>query len=103
MTRDRARSIVPLLVLALLGAPVLSAKDLPTTAPEAVGLSAERLERLTEAMQAYVDDGRLAVQGQGDETDWWRAAAVAGWAHLDATGDVASTGDLVGPPTPVSR
>jgi len=60
MTRDRARLIVPLLVLALLGAPVLSAKDLPITAPEAVGLSAERLERLTEAMQAYVDDGRLA-------------------------------------------
>ena len=60
MTRDRTRSIVPLLVLALLGAPVLSAKDLPSTAPEAVGLSAERLDRLTEAMQAYVDDGRLA-------------------------------------------
>ncbi|MBM7506394.1 HAD superfamily hydrolase (TIGR01450 family) [Nocardioides salarius] len=52
---------------------------------------------------ARVDDGRLVVQGQGDETDWWRSAAVAGWAHLDATGDVASTGDLVGPPTPVSR
>ncbi|MEP7738266.1 HAD-IIA family hydrolase [Nocardioides sp. 31GB23] len=52
---------------------------------------------------ARVDDGRLVVQGQGDETDWWRAAAVAGWAHLDATGDVASTDDLVGPPTPVGR
>jgi glycerol 3-phosphatase-2 len=52
---------------------------------------------------ARVDDGLLSVHGEGDETDWWRAVAVAGWAHLDATGDAASTGDLVGPPTPVAR
>tara|TARA_B100002003_G_scaffold19492_2_gene16095 strand:+ start:1545 stop:2786 length:1242 start_codon:yes stop_codon:yes gene_type:complete len=49
-----------LLTLAVLSAPVLSAEDLPRAQPEAVGLSGPRLERLTEAMQAYVDDGRLA-------------------------------------------
>ncbi len=35
-------------------------RDLATVAPEQVGLSSERLERLNEAMQALVDDGKLA-------------------------------------------
>ena len=60
MTSQRARSLVLLLAVALFAAPALTAKDLPRAAPEAVGLSAERLARLTEAMQGYVDDGRLA-------------------------------------------
>jgi CubicO group peptidase (beta-lactamase class C family) len=33
---------------------------LPTAAPEAVGLSSKRLERITSAIQQSVDDGRLA-------------------------------------------
>jgi CubicO group peptidase (beta-lactamase class C family) len=33
---------------------------LETAAPEAVGISSERLERLTDAMQGLIDDGRLA-------------------------------------------
>ena len=40
--------------------PVQSSEELPRTEPEAVGLSTARLERLTEAMQAYVDAGDLA-------------------------------------------
>ena len=60
MTLQRARSLVLLLAVALFAGPVLTAKDLPRTAPEAVGLSSERLDRLTATMQAYVDDGRLA-------------------------------------------
>ena len=60
MTSQRSRSLVLLLAVALFAAPALTAKDLPRAAPEAVGLSAERLDRLTEAMQAYVDDGGLA-------------------------------------------
>ncbi|HJN43342.1 MAG: serine hydrolase [Acidobacteria bacterium] len=60
MTSLRTRPLVLLLTLAVLSAPVLSAEDLPRAQPEAVGLSGPRLERLTEAMQAYVDDGRLA-------------------------------------------
>lgn len=36
------------------------AADLERAAPEDAGMSSERLDRLTEAMQAYVDDGKLA-------------------------------------------
>ena len=56
--RVRWRSVG--LALALLSAPLYAAEDLPRSEPEAVGLSAARLARLTHAMQAYVDDGRLA-------------------------------------------
>ena len=38
--------------------------------------------------QATVQDGRLAVAGEGSLDDWWRAVAAAGWAYLDATGSV---------------
>ena len=38
---------------------------------------------------ATVQDGRLTVVGEGSLDDWWRAIAVAGWAHLDAAGTVA--------------
>jgi len=44
-------------VLAALAA---AAAALETTSPEAAGLSAERLERLTEVLDGYVEDGRLA-------------------------------------------
>ena len=60
MTSHRARSLVLLLAVALLAAPVQSAEELPRAEPEAVGLSGARLDRLTQAMQAYVDDGHLA-------------------------------------------
>ena len=36
------------------------AQGLPQASPESAGMSGERLERLTEALQGYVDDGRLA-------------------------------------------
>ena len=35
-------------------------QGLPTTIPEDVGISAERLERIRPVMQGYVDDGRIA-------------------------------------------
>lgn len=47
------------LLLALL-VPFCVAEELPHASPESVGLSADRLERLSEAMQGYVDDGQLA-------------------------------------------
>ncbi len=40
--------------------PSLAAQGLPRATPEAVGLSSQRLERLTGVLQAYVDSGRLA-------------------------------------------
>lgn len=39
--------------------------------------------------RALVEDGRVSVSGAGVPDDWWRVVAVAGWAHLDATGAVA--------------
>ena len=35
---------------------------------------------------ASVGDGSLHVEGEGEAADWWRAVAVAAWAHLDETG-----------------
>jgi glycerol-1-phosphatase len=35
---------------------------------------------------ARVVDGRIAVDGEGDPDDWWRAAVTAAWRHLDTTG-----------------
>ena len=44
----------------LLAAVEVSARDLPQAQPERVGLSAERLERLTAHMNQAVDDGAIA-------------------------------------------
>jgi CubicO group peptidase (beta-lactamase class C family) len=58
MTKPRS---FRLMLLALLVAAVLPlvAADLPRVRPEVVGLSAERLGRIGEVMQRYVDGGRL--------------------------------------------
>lgn len=48
---------------------------------------------------ARVADGRLGVTGQGITDDWWRAAAVAAWRHLDAAGAPA---DLTGVQPPAT-
>ena len=60
MTARLAHPLLATLALTLLVAPTRASEDLPTAAPEAVGLSETRLDRLTEAMQAYVDGGDLA-------------------------------------------
>jgi len=61
--RQWTAGFVRLLITAALASvlfPTAQAGDpLPHTDPADVGLSAERLARLTDAMQAYVDDGRL--------------------------------------------
>jgi hypothetical protein len=49
------------------------------------------------AWTARVEGGRLVVTGGGDRHDWWRAAAAALWAHLDATGAPADPGDAAAP------
>ena len=58
---------------------------LPTAAPENVGMSSDRLDRIEPAVQAYVDDGRLAgvmtmVARQGQVVHW----NAAGMRDLDA-------------------
>lgn len=52
------KSILFIIAFAL-AAPVF-AEELPTAKPERVGMSAERLERITEIAQGYVDEGKLA-------------------------------------------
>jgi glycerol-1-phosphatase len=39
---------------------------------------------------ARVTDGRLEVDGDGTPSDFWRVVAVAGWSHLDTSGEAAS-------------
>lgn len=43
------------------------------------------------------DDGRLRLEGDGAPDDWWRAAAEACWAHLDADGEAADVRDATAP------
>ena len=38
----------------------LVAQELPVATPEAVGMSSDRLDRLTAAIERYVEEGRLA-------------------------------------------
>jgi CubicO group peptidase (beta-lactamase class C family) len=53
------RSIVLALLLSLLAIGHAIASDLPTTKPEQVGLSSERLERIGQALRADVERGRI--------------------------------------------
>jgi CubicO group peptidase (beta-lactamase class C family) len=52
-----AKAIATLFAL-VLAAPAF-AQELPAARPEEVGMSSERLERVTEALDRYVDEGRL--------------------------------------------
>jgi len=54
------RRVTPFVVALLLVAQTLFAQGLTAAKPETVGMSSERLGRLTDALQHYVDDGRLA-------------------------------------------
>jgi glycerol-1-phosphatase len=51
---------------------------------------------------ASVVDGRLTVEGQGGDADWWRVVATACWRHLDEAGSVADVSDTT-PPGPVRQ
>ncbi len=51
---------------------------------------------------ASVADGRLTVEGEGDDADWWRVAATACWLHLDESGSAADVSDTT-PPGPVRQ
>ena len=67
---------------------------LPTASAESVGMSSERLARIRAAMQAYVDDGRLAgvmtMVARGGQVVHWDAA---GTRDLDA-GDPLEPDDI---------
>jgi CubicO group peptidase (beta-lactamase class C family) len=61
MIRRTLQTCAAFALAAALSAPALFAQALPRAAkPEEVGLSSERLQRLTSTMQGYVKDGKLA-------------------------------------------
>jgi HAD superfamily hydrolase (TIGR01450 family) len=70
----------------------LSCLDLPVP-PLAVDESGCRVGGWT----ARIERGRLAVEGDGDRHDWWRATAAALWTHFDATGHAADPADAKEP------
>ena len=57
---SRIRIVALAAALLVLVPQALLAQGLTAAVPESVGMSSARLERLTAALQAYVDDGRLA-------------------------------------------
>ena len=57
--RPTALAVLVAFVVAFVPSSLL-AQGLTRAEPESVGMSSERLDRLTEALQGYVDDGRLA-------------------------------------------
>ena len=58
MSRNKSFRFFILAIIAALSLPAFAA-DLPKVRPEVVGLSTERLGRIGEVMQKYVDEGRL--------------------------------------------
>lgn len=60
MRRRGGVLIAAVLLVATALAPAARAQELPRANPEAVGLSSERLRRLTEALDGYVKDGKLS-------------------------------------------
>jgi HAD superfamily hydrolase (TIGR01450 family) len=46
---------------------------------------------------ARAEDGKLIVDGGGHPDGWWAAVGAAGWAHLDATGEVIDVSGLTQP------
>ena len=70
------------------------AQGLPRTAPEEVGMSQARLDRLSDALQGYVDDGRLAgavalVARRG------RVAYLEAFGHRDREAGATMTTDAI--------
>jgi CubicO group peptidase (beta-lactamase class C family) len=59
MPRSRRHTALSVL-LALLASAPLVAQELPSATPESVGMSSDRLDRLTGALEAYVEAGQLA-------------------------------------------
>ena len=60
MTRRNWMQTGVLAVVLAVAAQTALAQGLPPTAPEEVGMSQARLDRLSDALQGYVDDGRLS-------------------------------------------
>ena len=61
--------------------PTWAALGRPAAAPDG-----RRRRGRARRLERAVQDGDLAVSGDGSAADWWRVVAVAAWRHLDAHG-----------------
>ncbi len=95
MSRSKSFKFLILAVICGLVLPVFAA-DLPRVRPEVVGLSTERLGRIGEVMQRYVDDGRLG----GAVTLVARNGKVA---HLQSYGRIDPATGAAMPPDAIFR
>jgi CubicO group peptidase (beta-lactamase class C family) len=95
MNRSKSFKFWILAVICGLALPVFAA-DLPRVRPEVVGLSTERLGRIGEVMQRYVDDGRLG----GAVTLVARNGKVA---HLQSYGRIDPATGAAMPPDAIFR
>ncbi len=86
------RTILWILLLAL-ALPSFAGK-LPTARPEMVGLSSSRLERLTEVMQTYVDQGKLGGAGTLVARNG-KVAYLQAFGKLDPTTGAAMPADAI--------
>ena len=83
-----------LLITSLSMATTATARDLPQVAPAKVGLSSERLERLTNHMAAAVDDGTM-VGGLGMIARKGKVAYVQTWGDRDREAELPMTRDTL--------
>jgi HAD superfamily hydrolase (TIGR01450 family) len=77
--------------------PTLAGLFEPHPVPSVIGVTAQ-----LGGWSASVVDGRLVVEGEGSDADWWRVAATACWRHLDEVGSPADVADTT-PPGPVRQ
>ena len=77
--------------------PTLAGLFEPHPVPSVTGVTAQ-----LGGWSASVADGRLTVEGEGSDADWWRVAATACWRHLDEVGKPADVSDTT-PPGPVRQ
>lgn len=94
MFRRHIVSMSCVILLLLVGTVELSAKTLPTAKPQRVGLSGERLERLSAQMQQAVDDG-VMVGGLGMVARRGKVVYAETWGQSDREAGKAMTMDTI--------
>ncbi len=94
MSRGRSAHLLFAVCLLLVSAADISAGELPTTRPERVGLSTERLERLSGQMQKAVDDG-VMIGGLGMIARNGKVAYSETWGLSDREAGTPMTMDTI--------
>jgi len=81
LSAGKNRRIIPVLLGFLILSVLVVAQDLPTTKPETVGLSSERLARIDAAVQRSIDEKRIAgavtLVVRHGKVAWFKAQGMA--------------------------